>query len=66
MAPQAARTTEDQIEWDQFKSQVETMLKAFGTLLFLPLILLAALAVGMREGIVAGAKAALGAMERWC
>ena len=65
MAPQA-RTTQDQLEWDAFKQQVETMLKAFGTLLFLPLILLAALAVGLREGIVAGAKASLSAMERWC
>ncbi|HOD97835.1 MAG TPA: hypothetical protein PLT63_03575 [Syntrophales bacterium] len=65
MAPQA-RTTQDQLEWDQFKSQIETMLKAFGTLLFLPLILLAAMAVGLREGIVAGAKASLSAIERWC
>jgi len=65
MAPQA-RTTQDQLEWDQFKSQIETMLKAFGTLLFLPLILLAALAVGIREGIVAGAKEGLRCLERWC
>ena len=66
MAAQAKDTTADQIEWETFKSQIETMLKAFGTLLFLPFILLAAMAVGLREGIVAGAKASLSALERWC
>ena len=66
MAAQAKDTTADQIEWEQFKSNLETMLKGAGTLLFLPLILLATFCVAFRAGIIAGAKEGLRCLERWC
>jgi len=66
MAPQAKDTTADQLEWAQFVNQLTTMLHAVGTLLFLPLIMIAVVAVGFRAGIIAGAREALRMLERWC
>jgi hypothetical protein len=66
MAPQVKDTVQDQIEWEQFKSQIEVMLKGVGTLLFLPLILIASCCVAFRAGIIAGAKEGLRCLERWC
>ena len=66
MAAQAKDTTQDQLEWAMFVNQLTTMLHAVGLLIFLPLILIAVVAVGFRAGIIAGAKEALRMLERWC
>ena len=65
-AAQAKDTTADQLEWAIFVEHLTMMLRALGLLLFLPLILIAVVAVGIRAGIIAGAREALRMLERWC
>lgn len=62
---EADKTVEEQMEWAKFKGDLEHMLKGFGTLLFLPIILIAALCVAFRAALIEGAKEGLKCLEKW-
>ncbi len=55
----------DDKEWEDMKKQITEMLQVFGSLLFLPFILLVAVAFGIRAGVIACAEKTLQMVKAW-
>ncbi len=51
--------------WGEFKGQIAEFVKVFGSLLFLPVILLVGLGYGLRAGFIAGAEKGLSLFRGW-
>ena len=52
-------------EWQELKDQFESVIRLFGSLLFLPVIVLIGFLYGLRVGIIAGAEKALIMFRKW-
>jgi hypothetical protein len=52
-------------EWTDFMEKVAEVNKVFGSLLFIPVIILVGIAYGARAGIIAGTDKALSMFREW-
>ena len=52
-------------EWKELKGQLEEVIRLFGGLLFLPVILIVGIGHGIRAGIIAGTEKTLDLLKGW-